>query len=250
MSNYILYNKRSCVTGKALFDELRNRSAKWRRRTKNLPLSCDVIVRWGNSYTPGTSPIELNANLSNATDKLRMMQLFQQYKESNKSFSPLPISFDNPEEVAVDGYVYARNLHGHVKYRPLSSCLDTDLYFSRPILSQKREYRVHIVDGKTVGVYEKIPNDPSVKIFKDHNCRFRRVDVSDEEQRQEILGVRPQARMASSALSLDFGGADIIVSEEGIFVVEFNSSPALNSLNICRWADRIENLIDKRRHEL
>ncbi len=246
---YILYNKRSCVTGKQLFDEMKKSQTGWRRRTRSNPVDCEVVLRWGNTYTPANAPVVLNENLENASNKLRMMQLFYEFKQENQDFSPLPVSFDNPEDVAVDGYVYARNNVDHVKYRSLSACLQSDRYFSKPILSNKREYRVHIIDGKTVGVYEKIPQDDSVKIYKNENSTFRRVDVSDEEQRRSIIGVRPQARMAAKALNLDFGGADVIVSDEGIFVVEFNSSPALNSLNIERWSERLLNLIDKKQHE-
>lgn len=51
---YIVYNKRSCVTGKALFDSLKRSMPRveFRRSVRdNLKKIPDAVIRWGNSTT-------------------------------------------------------------------------------------------------------------------------------------------------------------------------------------------------------
>lgn len=249
---YLGYNKRSCVTGKALFNYLKENlpegfSARrvFRKKPSKKPF---MFIRWGNSMLDSVSAeIELNANSSNASDKGVMMERFLDAEVNTPDVLMLDdgIDIEDFKEKYEVEKLYFRNAHDQIKLR--GNPVEGDKYVLEPIEKDK-EYRVHIMFGRTVGVYEKIPYEgEDGAIRKDDNCQFRRIDFSNKDQKEEAKGVRPAARAAISALELDFGGVDVIKSEDGeILVLEVNSSPSLNTENIIRWGDKlIEHAINK-----
>lgn len=257
MIAYIVYNKRSCVTGRALFEWLKaNRVGgyRWRRSCKNPPRgAADLVIRWGNSLHDVQATVELNSRdaVRNATKKLEMMRILNEH-----SLSPPVVFHENSsmnnrgdERTAIanlaneEGMVYYRTQYDEVRYTNPSSIPVNFQYVSKPI-DKVAEYRVHVFDGKCVGVYEKVPNQENVRIFKDHNCDFVRLDMSNEDNRRKIKGVRPKAVEAVGHLNLLFGGVDVIVDRDrNIYVLEVNSAPGLNEPNIERWGQKFAEYI-------
>lgn len=251
---YVMYNKRTCVTGKALFDELSTRNwngrLTWRRCNVQSPrLDPDFILRWGNSLLPApANTVELNTReaVANTTDKQKMLKLLAAVPEIT---IPTVCFFDTHGHSAAetivdsDGNVYIRDNNDHIRYARVNTLRVTDKYALRPIEKQ-REFRVHVFNGNTIGIYEKIPNDPSVKIYKNDTCTFRRVDQADRDVMNGLRGMRPMANAAVSTLGLLFGGVDVLMDANGnFFVTEVNSSPALNEPNIVRWGDCIQDYV-------
>lgn len=236
---YIAYRGASSQTGRTLFNALRNdpdvRAICNIRRTarNNMIRFPDIIIRWGNTVTqPEESSVEFNKieSVKKCAYKRRMIQSLSE----NENIPTPEVRFEN--DGSVIGNVFIRDHENVVRYDDVSSFNQRDKYFTIPI-NTVHEYRVHFAFGKTIGIYEKIPNNPDVKLRKNENCSFVRIDVSDQDKRSMIIGIRPIMKEVASHLDLDYFGADVVVdANRNIYVLEVNSAPSLNSLNIERWA--------------
>jgi hypothetical protein len=242
---YIAYNRRSSTTGRQLFEHFKSNSlaGKSWRHTTNTPRTTDnvdVFVRWGNSYTPVIEgAVELNTQeaVACATDKAVMMRRLQ----ATEGVST-PIVYYPPVSLSHNMFVRDRNDHVCVKGHLSSS----DKYAMEPI-EKVREFRIHIFNDKTLGVYEKVPHDgmDTFSILKDHNSRFQRLDMALNTNKNDLRGARPMAKAAVKGLGLLFGGVDIVKdNNNNWFVLEVNSSPALNTENIVRWGNAINEYIE------
>lgn len=261
MTIYIGFNKRSFSTAKALRDTFISKGHDCRiindKKFKKKP---ELFIRWGNSYKEvpeGVKEVNSMEAVKRASNKLLMAHAL--INAENVSFpkayaSPMilaSLANDLGTPGSVEGFtpmennldLYYRNASGVVRRR--NNYVSGDLYGTVPI-DRAREFRVHIFDGKTIGVYEKLPHDENQAYCKNDNCDFKRLDMSDEETRNTLIGVRPMARAAVEALGLVFGGADVIISKTGeIYVNEVNSAPSLNSTNLDRYYEEITNYINK-----
>ena len=148
-----------------------------------------------------------------------------------------------------EGKVFIRDRNDHVRYDDASTFRADDKYALRPI-NKQREFRVHVFNGRTLGIYEKIPESSTVKIYKNDNCTFRRLDQSSNEAMSGLkgndtrIGLRPMAKDAVEALGLLFGGVDVLMGEDGQFYInEVNTSPGLNTENLSRWAREINSYL-------
>jgi len=248
MNICIQYTKKSCKTGLALYEALRNKSRHVIKRAfKSLPLpSTDVLIRWGNAST-SVNCRELNTRqaVCNASNKKKMMQLLvanETIRTPEVTF--LPEGNDILRSMNSTDYVYVRDsLTMNVRYCMVRDIRSTDLYMSKPITNRTHEYRVQVFNGEVVGIYEKIPNEPNTKLFKSWNCQFRRLDIGicSCKERGQAMAVE-----AVKAMGLLFGGVDLVKTDDNkYYIIEVNSSPGLNSLNVDKWAglflDWIEN---------
>lgn len=245
MKMMIAYHNRSCVTGR-LLRQILNIPRKRTQKRANL----SVLLRWGNSESFPTSRVQLELNtaeaVSNASNKLRMMQLL---KENNISMPEFTTTLDNIESMKDEsGNYYIRSKQGVVRYGNDFNPI-TDSYASKPIPNKRREYRVHVFNGKIVAIYEKIPhgrgeeNFSQPALFKSFNCHFSLSDPSisrcnETGQQLAIDAVR--------SLGLLFGGVDVIRDKDGnFFCCEVNSAPGLNENNAQRWIAHIKEYINE-----
>lgn len=224
MKTFICYSNASCVTGKALrekLDALRKRTDK---RSK-----CDLFLRWGSTEQFPNTRFKLELNtveaVGNAINKLRMLELLKTAEISVPNFT-------NDANLLADfvdahGNVYIRNKRGVVRYSNDFNPT-TDLYYTKPVKAKRREYRVHVFNGKVIGIYEKVPMTEEVPaLFKSDTCHFKRRDpgvclLTAENQEMCIKAVQ--------TLGLLFGGVDVIRdAKRNIYICEVNSSPGLNT---------------------
>jgi glutathione synthase/RimK-type ligase-like ATP-grasp enzyme len=253
---YILYSKRSCVTGRNLFYFLKENNIggfEWYRSLKSIDNeSPSLIIRWGNS-TSRANAHEINTKeaVKNASNKLTMITKFL---EKNISTPPVTIIDENflskySNRISEDFFngkrFFVRNVNDHVRFCDINSTINSmDKYVTEEI-NKIMELRVHVFNNKCIGVYEKIPENSDTKVYKNENSRFRRIDRSKKENTNEISEAIDLAIMAVDSLGLVFGGADVIKDENGQwFVLEVNSSPALNSPNIERWGNCFNEYIN------
>ena len=102
--------------------------------------------------------------------------------------------------------IYIRNKRGVVRYSNDFNPTN-DMYFTQPVKSKRREYRVHVFNGKVIGIYEKVPmTAEQPALYKSDTCNFKRRDpelclLTTEDQAVCIKAVQ--------ALGLMFGGVDI-----------------------------------------
>lgn len=244
---FIGYNKRSCVTGKALFDQLKSLEIEnlELRRCINTPSTVpDFFIRWGNSLTnvPSTC-VELNTQeaVRRSSEKLDMITTL-----SNAEGVVTPqvgYTLSEVRNLAINQHVYIRDRNDHIRYDLATNFTATDKYGLAPI-EKSREYRVHVFNDSTLGVYQKIPRDENTLIYKNDNCDFRRIDCSSKRSKELIRGIRPMAKAAVKSLGLLFGGVDVIVSSDNtIYINEVNTAPSLNEPNIVRWSNAINNYL-------
>jgi hypothetical protein len=203
----------------------------------------DWVILWGNSYVDipegarVINPKQAVINTANKGEMARILTDAEGVRFPDVSFNPNEFNSVADE----NGNVFIRSGENVVRYCNSGRIRQGDQYATKPI-NKVREYRVHVFNDKTLGVYQKEPNNPEEKIYKSHNCRFRRVNI--EVEIDLIRGVRPMARAAVRALGLVYGGVDVLVTQDSsIYVNEVNSSPSLNSPNTIRWANEFINFI-------
>ena len=244
MKFVILYSNKSSKTGKDLLRKFSTVARKAFRKRTSKRYAADLVLRWGSTeeFPRLTSRVELNTLQAtrNASDKLVMMKKLVEARISTPDVmfinNNLPFAESlYPNYKDESGKFYVRGANQEVRYT--DSIRSGDLYVSRPVPNKRREYRVHVFDGKILEIYEKVPQEEGVTIFKAHNCRFERRNpencrLSQEDQQMCIDAV--------NALGLTFAGVDLARNkDQECFVLEVNSSPALNSLNIERYFERI-----------
>lgn len=250
MKTMIAYSNRSCVTGKELREALDATRKKTDRRAK-----CDLFIRWGTTDQFDNLKYKKELNTLEAvlrtTDKLTMLQTLLAAGIATLDFSSDPAAIDSFKDK--EGNVYIRNRQGVVRYGNDFNP-SRDSYYSRPVRFKRREYRVHVFNGKILGAYEKVPlslaegqkrnAETLPKLFKSDTCRFVRCDLVVDEQ-----GLNPRVNAAAQAmciqavnsLGLVFGGVDLIRNKHGEFTIcEVNSAPGLNGLNVERWVEAIK----------
>lgn len=245
MKLVLLFSNPSSLTGKALANELRTREEVTKldvvRKNKTVRKS-DAYIRWGNSssFSPeGKVILNNKESVSSASNKLLMMR---RLVEAEGVETP-EILFLNGQQYDVDTLNHYRDengmffIRGSKSIRYCNELRHGDLYISKPV-NKTREYRVHVFDGRVIGIYEKIPNDPTTMIFKSHNCKFSK---RNPEAGELICNDAAQQMCinAVNALGLTFGGVDIIREKKTkLFkVVEVNSSPSLNQNNVKLYCD-------------
>lgn len=236
---YVAINKKSSVTGKNLAKALNARTIN-RRRFKFRP---SFLIRWGNSYnSPNGRCIELNSKqaVANASNKLLMAKILSSAEGVNFPKVYFPVNGTFPEEVInSERPKYFRNRFNQARKRVRP--IEGDLYCVEDV-DKEREFRVHIFNGKTIGVYEKVPMDRNSPYWKSEHVEFKRLDMSNKEN--VVKGLRPMAKAATEALGLLFSGVDAILSTDGkLYINEVNSAPSLNAPNIERWVEAINEYI-------
>ena len=249
MKTMIAYSNRSCVTGKELREALDGTRKSTNRRAK-----CDLFIRWGNTEQFDNLKYKKELNTLEAvlrtTNKLTMLQTLLASGVPTLEFSSDPASIDSFKDR--EGNVYIRNKLGGVRYGNDFNA-SRDLYYSRPVRFKRREYRVHVFNGRVLGAYEKVPvslaegqrrnAETLPKLFKSDTCRFVRCDLVVDAQ-----GLNPRVHAAAQQMCIDavnslglvFGGVDLIRNKHGEFTIcEVNSAPGLNGLNVERWVEAI-----------
>lgn len=242
MKFVILYSNKSSKTGRELLQKFKSVSPRGFRKRTDKRFNADLVLRWGSTeeFPRLRSRVEINTleATKNASDKLVMMRKLVAAGISTPKiqFDLADYDFDNQEELMDEnGKFYVRGVNQTVRYTDTIS--PSDLYISRPVPNKRREYRVHVFDGKVVEIYEKVPQEENVTLFKAHNCKFERRNIENCK-----LNAADQQMCvdAVNALGLVFAGVDMCRDkDQNTFVLEVNSSPALNTLNIERYFERI-----------
>ncbi len=248
----ISYSKRSCKTGRKLYESLRRRTefgTVRRVRNENRVPQSDVHIRWGNSTSVGDGDLIINTPdaVRNASNKLAMLRILRHTEGVNVPRNILrgdEFTEDQLDEMRNDeGNLFIRGSNMSVRYD--ASFTQADHYCTTPV-NKDKEYRVHVFNGKVIAVYEKIPNEGDEGIIrKDANCRFSK-RRHDEGNPTCDTDAQEMCIRAVQALGLVFGGVDLIRDKDTkkFYVVEINSSPALNGPNIERYVDEFIKFIN------
>ncbi len=242
----ILYSGRSSKTGKEFIKKFKPLYDKVFRKRTNKRLKTDVVLRWGSTefFSNLEGKIELNTleAVTNASNKLKMMEILVGAnigapKVLFRPFGQEQTSLDEFKDE--DGGFYVRGSNDEVRYD--NAVKHGDKYVSMPIPNKRREYRVHVFNGEVIAIYEKVPNEEGIKLFKSFNCHFKLKDMNNCN-----LNTTDQQKCidAVNALGLLFGGVDMVRDKDkNTFIVEVNSAPSLNTINIDRYITKINDYV-------
>lgn len=101
-------------------------------------------------------------------------------------------------------------------------------YYLSELIDKTAEYRVYFMKGRVISVAEKIPDDPSRVAWNvAQGSQFNVVRFDD----WPLEAIRASYECFKHS-GLDFGGVDVIVSEDDTpYVIEINSAPSLPFLS-------------------
>jgi len=216
--------------------------------SKYAPRDGDIIINWGSSNPPdfrkGTT---LNKDVKIASNKL---SAFKKMKEEGVS---IPDFYENKEEIPNGDEAYPivcrTILNGHsgagiVIADGVDDLVDAPLYTK--YVKKADEYRVHVVRDEVAMIVRKARR---MDVEKENvNWRVRNlaggfVFVMLDEGDVEACVVE-EAKKAIKALSLDFGGVDVIFNKyEGkAYVLEVNTACGLEDRTAEAYAQAFEKL--------
>lgn len=202
-------------------------------------------INWGREYADTL----LNSDISNATNKRVMRELFERHGvpmprlvelfpggvlELDTDWLPLVGRPD--KHTKGRGFWLCRNslevskaLRGTAKKQPAT-------HFMEYIDSYDHEYRVHIFKGKSIRISEKklIAMEGNHKIY------------TTIKPTGYIKHVRKAAKQAIEALELDFGAVDILATDNECWVLEVNCAPGLGGTMPRLYAQTFTNWLNNR----
>jgi len=209
----------------------------------------DVIINFGNSYTPSwINQTRLGINHPDAvkisSHKIRTLERF------NASGVPTVRWTTNPEIAKTWGLVVVRNkLKGKDGDGIFLWNSDDGELPEAPLYTEYKnnykEYRVHVFNGEVIDFLEKRQrrggaNDVQIRTYT-NRWIFARQDVVRPPNAEEV------AIQAVNSIGLMFGGVDLIWNrrENRCYVLEVNSAPGMWGQNVEIYADKFVDYITR-----
>lgn len=244
-----------CAGLKELKQELKNRGYE---DTKELLIQggrykyhpSHLLINWGVPKVHKGLPA-LNKNSNRAANKISTLSALS-------SINPLFFTTDTreaklwarlPNKVYCRTNIYGSGGDGIVIADTPDEVVDAPLY-TLEIEGILEEYRIHVFNGEVIDYAQKrrmnsqrreeegiqinplIRNHTNGYVFAREN-----VQVPDE--------VASLATNSISALYLDFGAVDIVWNQELAYILEVNTAPGITNTTVVRYADAIENLLER-----
>ena len=197
----------------------------------------DLYFRWGSTHSVANKEakvINCSRAIHRASDK-RGFRLACSEIDISPSTWTHPAAV--PQEAVEEGLVTRRSRHAGGKDVLVSytyedvihnwESIQGDGYISKRI-DKPHEYRVHIVQGRVVGVSEKHPHDKSAVAWNFHGEDGNGV-FTNFKWSEWPMGVVRVALAAHKLSRLHFGAVDVMADEAGnAYVLEINSAPSLS----------------------
>lgn len=198
-------------------------------------------VNWGREK----ADTELNPDITNATNKRVMRELFEERGV------PMPKLYYCPGYAIDQGITIVGRPDRHMKGRGFWKC-ETREDVLKALKGTKRkkaathwmefiesdhEYRVHIFKGKSIRISEKKAGESGATSHGDY------ITIKPTGN---VKHVRKAAKKAVKALGLDFGAVDILATEDKCWVLECNSSPGLGGSMPALYAKVFKEWYDNR----
>lgn len=227
----------------------------------------DLIINYGaSSLTAATigQATVLNSPelIAGASNKLNA---FQAFRTANVKTVPWTNSAEEAQAWLDDGkIVYARTtLQGHsgegIKLAfnnpatvgdagdlEVTSNLPRAPLYTQAIMSERREYRIHVMKGRITFVQQKKRRDgyrdleSFSMLVRNHHTGWiyaaQQAEPNDEAKREAIKAIE--------ALGLDYGAVDIITRRDEAWVLEVNTAPGMTGTNLETFADNIKRIFE------
>lgn len=120
--------------------------------------------------------------------------------------------------------------------------------YTKGITEQRREFRIHVMNGQVTYVQQKkraddYRNNPSYSnLVRNYHTGWIYA-TSDVQPNAAALSA---ARAAVRALGLDFGAVDVITRHDSAWVLEVNTAPGLQGTNLETYANNFVAIIEGR----
>ena len=245
MTNFVLYSRATSVTGKALSDALETRRGVRVGRIHRDITQVNTLIRWGNTEEfplPVRNEPNTVTAIRRASDKLTTLRILSEAGISVPPFGIEPSSMNFP--------LMGRSRHGSggadiIVYESPSDFREIADYseFYTEYIPNRREYRVHVVNGEIVRVQGKwldFPGHQSSRYVKNYTNGFRYRSPQHEinEERKE------SARRSVAALGLYFGAVDLLVAEDrSSYILEVNTAPGCSPMTLSAYANKFREMI-------
>ena len=251
----------SSQSAKVLSESLRPQRGKRVRELGNYrPYRNHLIVNWGNTNTPpwfNTRPyggfplLLLNTPLAveRASNKMRT---FNTLRDSEVPVPPFTTDIEEAKGWQESGnVVLCRNLlrasagRGIIIISPGETMPVSPLYVK--YMKKKREYRVHVFNGRVVDVQQKRTRTGAEP--EDVNYQIRNHENGWVFVRDSIRDYRPEfgemAVQAVTNLGLDFGAVDMVWNShyDTALVLEVNTAPGLEGTSVGIYRDEIRRML-------
>lgn len=202
----------------------------------------DTVIRWGcTADVPnGIRVINKASAIHEVNDKLGFRRILQEAGLCPMtwfSFAQFCEEKNTPPEVNMgftvvvrpSRHAQGRNLHvctGLYEVRQACRRYGEGNYYISELINKVAEYRVAVVQGRAAWVAQKTPGNPQDVAWNvARGGRFDNVRWDD----WPLKAVRT-AIEAFNLSSLDFGGVDVMVDQDGnCYILEINSAPSLTS---------------------
>lgn len=241
--------KQGSKSAKALAEAVDGKVLKL-QGSKYKPRADDVVINWGASNVPDFGPATvLNKDVSVAQCKLAS------FNALGAAGVRIPVCFTKKVVIGPESYpvVCRTKLRGHsgdgiVIANNADELVDAPLYTQ--YVKKKDEYRVHVMQhGDYCGAFfiqrKARKLDVENPDWQIRNLAggfvFTEVDIADTPE-----DVITQAYAALKALSLDFGGVDVVwnAKEEKAYILEANTACGLEERTANKYSEAFKNLLD------
>lgn len=116
--------------------------------------------------------------------------------------------------------------------------------YTKGITAQRREFRIHVMQGNIVGIQQKKRAD-GYQENPAYSNTVRNYHTGWIYAQQDVMPNRAAlmaAKNAVRALGLDFGAVDIITRRDDAWVLEVNTAPGLQGSNLTNYATQFIRL--------
>lgn len=224
--------------------------------------AADTIINWGNSRFNDTRVFG-QARVLNAPEAIRRASMKTDAMAA-MSAAGVPIVESTTDRSVAQGWmdsgslVYARTvLQGHsgegivMAHRnpsevngvgnafTVQDTLPQARLYTKGIYQQRREFRIHVMNGTVTYVQQKKRADGAQErpeysnVVRNYHTGWI---YASSDVRPSDAALRA-AIDAVSALGLDFGAVDVITRRDSVWVLEVNTAPGLQGTNLSTYAE-------------
>ena len=188
----------------------------------------DVLFRWGcTSERDGDVTVNTAKAIQQVNDKAGFREVLEEHELCARGVKG-PDDMFGPAVVRPRTHSRGRNLWVATTRDEFVAAIKKAGvgWYASDLIDKVAEYRVFVVQGRVVCVARKTPGNPDQVAWNvAQGGRFDNVGWKDWPLKAVKVSVE-----AFNLTSLDFGGVDVMVDEDGnAYVIEINSAPSLTS---------------------
>lgn len=226
MKRFILYHNR-CFPSANLLRNFLNELSNEKFKLVRLPKNHKIDIRYGN--TDGEYATNLNSKefISLCVNKFKTCKLL------NENEIKCPVFYSTTEELIFPCLIRTSLcLSGGKGINLIQTEEEFHRYWRQgyywtPFLFLKKEYRVHVLGGKVVKIFEKILNEEQeLPIKNNDSCSFVLKSFDDKFEKLKEICNKIYEITKGEFFAVDIGWNN---SEKKYYVFELNSAPGLNS---------------------